>query len=366
MKIYLVGGAVRDQLLGRTVKEKDWVVIGSTPEEMVSKGFKPVGKEFPVFLHPKTHEEYALARTEKKVGKGYKGFVFYTAPKISLEEDLKRRDLTVNAMAQTVEGELIDPFHGQQDIEQRFLRHVSDAFQEDPVRLIRVARFASELPLFKVHPSTLALMKKMVANGEVDALVPERVWQECKRALSSSMPFRFFEELDACEALPTLFPGIELETNKGFSILKKEADHLSSGIIRWALLLHILKEEQVMQLNQRYKVPKTYADLSRLAAKYHKAFSELLSTNSEEQLLDFILGVDALRRPSRFNDLVKIFISCYKDIGQAIEMRLVVAIKAVKSVKPSAPPEPHHHRQKFAESLREDRLLAIRRALFAD
>ena len=187
MKIYTVGGAVRDELLGLPVKERDYVVVGATPEEMVKQGFKPVGKDFPVFLHPQTHEEYSLARTERKSGRGYKGFTVYAAPEVTLEEDLRRRDLTINAIAKAADGTLIDPFQGRQDLQNRVLRHVSEAFAEDPVRILRVARFAARFG-FEVHPETMALMQRMVKEGEADYLVPERVWQEFAKGLAEPHP----------------------------------------------------------------------------------------------------------------------------------------------------------------------------------
>lgn len=211
MKRYLVGGAVRDALLGLPVGERDWVVVGATPEEMVADGFQPVGKDFPVFLHPKTKEEHALARTERKSGRGYQGFTFHTGPEVTLEEDLVRRDLTVNAIAQDDEGRLHDPLGGQADVKARILRHVSPAFLEDPVRILRVARFHTRFaPLgFKVAPETIALMQEMVANGEVDHLVPERVWQEMARALMHDQPSTFFYTLRECGALARILPEVE-------------------------------------------------------------------------------------------------------------------------------------------------------------
>ena len=205
MKIYLVGGAVRDKLLGREIKERDYVVVGATPKEMESLGYKAVGKEFPVFLHPDTQEEYALARTERKVGKGYKGFEFYADPSVTLEEDLQRRDLTINAIAEDNAGHIIDPFNGKKDLEAKIFKHVSPAFSEDPVRILRVARFAARFPDFNVHPDTNKLMKDMVKNGEVNALVPERVWKEFSRALAEPSPERFFTILKDSDALPILF-----------------------------------------------------------------------------------------------------------------------------------------------------------------
>ncbi|MDP3033274.1 MAG: multifunctional CCA tRNA nucleotidyl transferase/2'3'-cyclic phosphodiesterase/2'nucleotidase/phosphatase, partial [Rhodocyclaceae bacterium] len=209
MQTYCVGGAIRDELLGLTVKDRDWVVVGATPEEMLEAGFKPVGRDFPVFLHPRTHEEYALARTEKKTAPGYAGFVFHTDPGVTLEDDLARRDLTINAIARAPDGSLIDPHGGQRDLAERVLRHVSPAFAEDPVRILRVARFAARFNDFSLAPETLALMQEMVANGEVDALVAERVWQELANGLMEAQPSRMFEILRACGALQRLLPELD-------------------------------------------------------------------------------------------------------------------------------------------------------------
>src|SRR6185437_11831 len=208
MEVYLVGGAVRDRLLGLPIRERDWVVVGARPQELESAGYVSVGKEFPVFLHPETREEYALARLERKVAPGYRGFTTQFSPDVTLEEDLRRRDLTINAMAQTAAGEIIDPYGGQRDLQARLLRHVSDAFTEDPVRILRVARFAARFAErgFAVSPDTLALLRTMAASGEVDALVPDRVWQETDRALGESRPDVFFETLRACGALTRIFP----------------------------------------------------------------------------------------------------------------------------------------------------------------
>jgi tRNA nucleotidyltransferase (CCA-adding enzyme) len=207
VKAYVVGGAVRDELLGLPLQDKDYVVVGATPEEMVQQGFKPVGKDFPVFLHPETHEEYALARTERKSGRGYKGFTVHAAADVTLEDDLRRRDLTINAMAKAEDGSLIDPFHGRKDLEAGVLRHVSEAFAEDPVRILRVARFAARFG-FRVADETLELMKNMVASGEADYLVPERVWQEFSRGLAEPRPELMFEVLDRCGLSEKLFNGV--------------------------------------------------------------------------------------------------------------------------------------------------------------
>ena len=210
MKVYLVGGAVRDTLLGFNGSDRDWLVVGSTPEEMVSLGYQPVGKDFPVFLHPETREEYALARTERKTARGYKGFTVYAAPDVSLEEDLARRDLTINSIAQDpLTHEVFDPYGGQQDLANKVLRHVTDAFREDPVRILRIARFAARFPEFSVAPETLELMQAMVAEGEVDALVSERVWQEIGRGLMAKQPSRMLQVLRACGALQRLLPEVD-------------------------------------------------------------------------------------------------------------------------------------------------------------
>ena len=212
LRVYLVGGAVRDKLLGLPVTERDWVVVGASPEEMLRRGFKAVGKDFPVFLHPRTKEEYALARTERKTGPGYRGFAFHAAPDVTLEQDLARRDLTINAIAETTDGELVDPFGGKRDLEQRLLRHVSPAFAEDPVRILRLARFAARYHRlgFKVAPETMALCQRMVAAGEVDALVPERVWQELAKALMEPSPEVFITVLRECGALARLMPEVDI------------------------------------------------------------------------------------------------------------------------------------------------------------
>lgn len=297
MKTYLVGGAVRDQLLGLNVKERDWVVVGATPELMLSKGYRPVGKDFPVFLHPKTKEEYALARTERKTAPGYQGFHFYAAPGVTLEEDLKRRDLTINAMAQTSEGEIIDPFGGRKDLENKLLHHVSGAFVEDPVRILRVARFAARFGNFTIHPETLHLMRDMVSCGEVNALVAERVWQEWQRALAESYPQRFFEILADCQALPVLFS--ELQNNAaGLAALKRAADISAKTLVRFAVLLHKLDLKKLSVLCQRYRVPREYKDLAVLVVRLWGDYLQILTADAA-QLLQLLEALDVFRRPER-------------------------------------------------------------------
>ena len=227
METYLVGGGVRDHLLGLAIKDRDWVVVGSSPEEMLAQGYQPVGKDFPVFLHPKTHEEYALARTERKSGKGYKGFTVYAAPDVTLEQDLERRDLTINAIAQADDGNLIDPYNGQQDLKDKVLRHVSPAFIEDPVRVLRIARFAARFG-FTIADETRQLIQKMVENKELDHLVPERVWQELAKALATEQPSLFFMALRDAGALKTLFP--DIERLFGVPQVKKWHPEIDTGI----------------------------------------------------------------------------------------------------------------------------------------
>lgn len=302
MEIYLVGGAVRDSLLGLPVTERDWVVVGATPAEMLTLGFQPVGKDFPVFLHPKTHEEYALARTERKTGKGYKGFAFYSAPDVTLIEDLQRRDLTINAIAQSEDGTLIDPYHGQIDLQRQLLRHVSTAFQEDPVRILRVARFAARFTEFNIHPSTLTLMQNMVAAGEVDALVAERVWQEFRRALESKQPWRFLEALETCQAFPTLFPQIKLSPQLKI-IFENAVLKTASPLIRFAVLTHHLNQTAINSLVSRYRIPREYSDLALLTAAWHDTYERVLTLPST-QIFELLKAADARRRPERFENFI--------------------------------------------------------------
>ena len=290
MKIYLVGGAVRDELLGLPARERDYVVAGATPEEMVRQGFKPVGKDFPVFLHPKTHEEYALARTERKSGRGYKGFTVYASPEVTLEEDLKRRDLTINAMAKAEDGTLIDPFDGKKDLEAGVLRHVSEAFAEDPVRILRVARFAARFG-FAVHASTMGLMKRMVDSGEADALVAERVWQEFARGLAEPRPELMFEVMQRAGFLQKAFPEIKAWPRR-FS---------GSLPVRFAVLAWSLEEKEVQALCDRLRAPNEVRELALTACRN----KEGLRSSSPESLLGLLKGADAFRRPERFAELLE-------------------------------------------------------------
>jgi len=334
MKTYLVGGAVRDKLLGLPVQDRDYVVVGSTPEEMVAKGFKPVGSDFPVFLHPETKEEYALARTERKSGHGYKGFKVYAAPDVTLEDDLLRRDLTINAMAEDESGQLIDPFKGAEDLRNGVLRHVSPAFAEDPVRILRAARFAARYAKwgFHVAHATNKLMREMVESGEVDHLVAERVWTELDRALGEARPSRFFETLRGCGALARLFPEIdalfgvpqpekhhpEVDTGVHVMLVLDAAAQLSPDTrVRFAALMHDLGKgntpqaewpqhigheergvELVKNFCRRLRVPNEHRDLAVLAARYH-AHCHRIAELRPTTVVDTLEALDAFRRPER-------------------------------------------------------------------
>ena len=339
MKIYLVGGYVRDQLLGLETKDRDWVVVGSTPEEMLQQDFRQVGKDFPVFLHPKTNEEYALARTERKVSAGYSGFSFHTSSEVTLEEDLIRRDLTINAIALSDDNELIDPFNGQADIKAKILRHVSPAFIEDPVRILRVARFAARFADlgFTIAEETQQLMTEMVNNGEVDSLVPERVWQETMRALSEKTPARFFEVLRDCGALKKLFPEVdqlwgvpqpekhhpEIDTGIHTMMVLTQAAKLSDDPkVRFSALVHDLgkgitpKEEWpkhiehesrgvplVEALCDRYRIPNDYRELAIIVTKYHLHYHRAAELR-DDTFLKTLESLDAFRRPERFEQFL--------------------------------------------------------------
>ncbi|HEY1491053.1 MAG TPA: multifunctional CCA addition/repair protein [Steroidobacteraceae bacterium] len=339
MQVYLVGGAVRDRLLGRTVQERDWVVVGAKPAQLEQLGYTPVGREFPVFLHPQTHEEYALARLERKVGPGYRGFTTQFSPEVTLEEDLKRRDLTVNAMAQAEDGQIIDPYGGQADLAARVLRHVSEAFVEDPVRILRVARFAARYAAlgFRVADQTLALMRRMTDAGEVAALVPERVWQETERALGEPQPQVYFEVLRECGALAVIFPEVDAlygvpqpprwhpEIDTGVHVmltLRYAAEHGAPATVRFAALTHDLgkactprarwpshhgHEELgvplIEALCERLKVPNAQRELAILAARNHTLVHRALEL-TPATVLKLFESCDAFRRPQRFAELL--------------------------------------------------------------
>jgi tRNA nucleotidyltransferase (CCA-adding enzyme) len=307
MKIYAVGGSVRDELLGRAVTDRDWVVVGATPAEMAAKGFRAVGSDFPVFLHPETHEEYALARTERKTAPGYRGFVVHASPEVTLEEDLRRRDLTINAIARADDGTLIDPFGGAGDLRRGILRHVSEAFAEDPVRILRVARFAARFA-FAVAPETMALMRRMVQAGEADHLVAERVWQELARGLVESQPARMIEVLGECGALARVLPEIDsLVTETGGTLLRARLEACSAPAlpIRFACLTLGLAAQAVAALCERINAPGECRDLAGMAAR-DRAAVEGAGSLGAEALLALLERTDAFRRPERLERLMEV------------------------------------------------------------
>jgi tRNA nucleotidyltransferase (CCA-adding enzyme) len=351
MKTYLVGGAVRDKLLGLPVKERDWVVVGGTPAVMQRMGYKAVGKDFPVFLHPKTKEEYALARTERKVSKGYKGFTFYAKKDVTLEEDLRRRDLTINAIAEDEQGNLIDPYSGQQDLKNRILRHVSPAFAEDPVRILRLARFASKLPEFKVHTGTNQLMQQMVKEGEVNALVAERVWQEFERALIEPAPQRFFEVLSNCHALSILFPMIKMN-GTGIVRLIDSLSTISSGTQRFAVLCHDISLANLKTLQQRYRIPQEYFDLAKLTINSLINYQNIEKADAET-LLQFLKNTDGLRRPKRFKNLLTVLSVCVDDDNAEQRNHLLLnSLIAIKEIDTKKLQDQNLSGPEFAKKLR--------------
>jgi tRNA nucleotidyltransferase (CCA-adding enzyme) len=339
MQVYLVGGAVRDRLLGREVPERDWVVVGATPAELERAGYIPVGRDFPVFLHPKTKEEHALARLERKVGPGYRGFTTEFSPAVTLEDDLRRRDLTINAMAEDDAGRVIDPYGGQRDLDARLLRHVSDAFAEDPVRILRVARFAARYaPLgFRVADETLALMKRMVADGEAAALVAERVWAETEKALGEQRPDVFIQVLRDCGALAVVYPEIdalfgvpqpakwhpEIDTGIHQLLALREAVRLGGGVaVRFAVLMHDLGKAltpaetlpahhghedtgvaPVETLCERLRVPNHLRELAIITTRFHTHVHRALEMRPDT-VVKTLESCDALRRPERFADFL--------------------------------------------------------------
>jgi tRNA nucleotidyltransferase (CCA-adding enzyme) len=307
MQVYLVGGAVRDQLLGLTepAPERDWVVVGATPEELQGAGYRAVGREFPVFLHPDTREEYALARLERKTGPGYRGFETRFSPDVTLEQDLQRRDLTINAMARAADGTLIDPYGGQRDLAQRLLRHVSPAFVEDPVRVLRVARFAARLRAlgFTLAPETRDLMRLMVANGEINALVPERVWREMQRALGDADPAVFFEILQDCGALALLLPELNWDA-AARQALQRAVRLGAEPSMRFAALLADTAPENIKTLCERLRVPNDYRELALLTARLHRRIAAA-ATLDAAGVLDLLEAADAFRRPDRFQLMLR-------------------------------------------------------------
>jgi tRNA nucleotidyltransferase (CCA-adding enzyme) len=400
MQVYLVGGAVRDALLGLTVKEHDWVVVGSSREELLRLKFREVGRDFPVFLHPDSHEEYALARLERKTGPGYRGFAVEFGPEVTLEEDLARRDLTINAIAKAADGTLVDPYGGQRDVEARLLRHVSPAFVEDPVRVLRVARFAARFaPLgFKVAPETMVLMRAMVERGEVQALVAERVWQETEKALRESTASEFFRVLRECGALKVIFPELdalfgvpqppqwhpEIDTGVHTLMVLDQAGRLSADTrIRFAALVHDLgkgttppaewpshrghEERSVALIDalcERLRVPSEYRDLSIIVARYHGNVHRAFELRPKT-ILEILEKTDAFRRAERFTQAL---IACEADSRGRLGLEnieypqrtyLQAARDAAALIKPSAEDLALKDGTKIAQRLHDARLHAM-------
>lgn len=402
MQIYQVGGAVRDSLLGLPVKDRDYVVVGATPDQMVAAGYRPVGKDFPVFLHPHTQQEYALARTERKTAKGYKGFSVYADPQVTLEEDLARRDFTINAIAQAEDGSLIDPFHGQADIQKKTLRHVTEAFSEDPVRILRAGRFLARFTDFSVAPETLALMRSMVAAGEVDALVPERVWQEIAKGLMEKQPSRMFEMLRECGALQVILP----ELNRLWGVPQTAIYHpeIDTGIhvmmvidyaakqgyslpVRFAALTHDLGKgttpadvlprhighelrsvDLIREVVARLRVPNDCKDLALVVAKYHGKLHAARQMKAST-LLQFLEELDAFRQRGRFEDFL---LACECDSRGRLGLEncplddaqhLSAALQAAGTVDAGAIAKTCHSPAHIKQSVAEARIHAIQSAL---
>jgi len=402
MQVYCVGGAVRDELLELPVKDKDFVVVGSTPQAMLDAGYKPVGKDFPVFLHPKTHDEYALARTERKSGSGYTGFVVHADENVTLEEDLSRRDFTMNAIAKGDDGRLIDPYNGVADIQARIIRHVSNAFVEDPVRILRAARFAARFADFTIADETLNLMHQMVQNGEVNALVPERVWQELSRGLMEAKPSHMFEALRACGALKVILP--ELDRLWGVPQPAQHHPEIDTGVhvmmvidyaaaqnfnlpVRFAALTHDLgkgttpidilprhighEERSVVMLkdvSKRLRVPNDCKELAHIVAKFHGKLHQA-SHMKPSTLLSFLMGVDAIRQPERFHDFLR---ACEADSRgrtglencELPETELVkIALQASSNIDAGEVARRFDNPEKIKQAVFEARLEAVKLAI---
>ncbi|HSH72001.1 MAG TPA: multifunctional CCA addition/repair protein [Methylophilaceae bacterium] len=399
MKVFTVGGAVRDELLGLPVKDHDHVVVGSTPAEMEAAGYKAVGKDFPVFLHPKTHEEYALARTERKTGPGYKGFQVHAEPGVTLEEDLARRDLTINAIARDENGNLVDPYHGVADIKARVLRHVSPAFSEDPVRILRAARFAARFTEFSVAPETYELMRQMVHAGEVDALVPERVWQELAKGLMESKPSRMFEVLRECGALARILPEVdrlwgvpqpalhhpEIDTGvHEMMVIDYAASQHYSLPIRFAALTHDLgkgttpadilprhigHEERSVDLLKdvckRLRVPNDCKELAHIVAKFHGKVHRVEEMRPDT-VMRLLQDTDAIRQPERFKEFL---LACESDAKGRTGFDnkpypqagyLMTALRAALDVDAGAVAKQHSEPEKIKSAVYDARLAAIK------
>lgn len=402
LEVYCVGGAVRDELLGLPIKDLDYVVVGSTIESMLGLGFKPVGKDFPVFLHPITHDEYALARTERKVGKGYKGFTIHADANVTLEDDLFRRDFTMNAIAKTAEGKLIDPHDGQLDIKRKIIRHVGSAFVEDPVRILRAARFSARFSDFTIASETMSLMQQMVSEGEVDALISERVWQELSKGLMEAKPSRMFEVLRACGALQKILP--ELDRLWGVPQPEKHHPEIDTGVhvmmtidyaakqnfglpVRLATLLHDLGKgttpkdilprhighdergaKLVKDVSQRLRLPNDCSQLAYIVAKFHIKEHQVMSMKPST-LLTFLIQLDAFRQPDRFEAFLQ---ACEADargrlglesipIPQAEVMRK--ALVAANNINAGEIAKQQNSPEKIKQAIFDARLVAVKATL---
>ena len=376
MKIYAVGGAVRDELLGLPVKDRDYVVVGAAPEDMIRLGYRPVGKDFPVFLHPQTHEEYALARTERKTARGYTGFQVYAAPDVTLEQDLSRRDLTINAIARDAQGHLIDPYGGAADLKRGVLRHVSPAFAEDPVRILRVARFAARFG-FKVAPATQRLMRAMVEAGEADALVAERVWQELALGLMEAAPSKMFALLRSCGALERVLPELAAAwAARGAYARSRRALDCAAACghaleVRYAVLGCALAglpapERELRRMSARLRAPAEARDLAVLALR-HREDIGLGAKPGAEACVSLLQACDAWRRPARFEQLLQAVESCNAGSARsfAASARLLAALAAARAVDAGAIARREAEPHKIAAQLRRARVAAVESAMAA-
>ena len=364
LDVYIVGGAVRDELLGRQAGDRDWVVVGSTPEELIGRGFIPVGADFPVFLHPITKEEFALARTERKTGRGYKGFTFYTGPDVTLEDDLNRRDLTINAMALKPDGEIVDPLAGTQDLENRVLRHVGPAFEEDPVRILRLARFAARFSDFSIAPETLALCRRMVSAGEADTLVAERVWQEISRGLVSEKPSRLFDVLAQCDALPVVMPGFEWNTVVGERLDALAQRSRSSLSAMYAVAL--LTSEDREALSVRLRASNECAQWARLLPtvfEYCERDPKWVTPQAADQVLALIEAADGVRRHERLAALVSIVYQLLEKPADRLQS-LLLAANSVKAGTIAQPLQAAGAKA-ISQAVRAARLAAVQERLMA-
>lgn len=375
MQRYLVGGAVRDRLLGLPIKDRDWVVTGATPEEMLAAGFTPVGQDFPVFLHPQTHEEHALARTERKSGRGYKGFEFFASPEVTLEDDLARRDLTINAIAQAEDGTLIDPYGGQQDLAARRLHHVSPAFREDPLRVLRVARFAARYAGlgFEVATDTLALMREIREAGELEYLTPERVWQEFEKALGTQSPLVFLQVLQRVDATTILFPELApFDFDRLLPVFEQTELQQQSSHWRLAILLTIATEKQeldaaqslIRQLCNRLRIPNRYRDMALVMRQWGRALAEFCEQPAEIQL-DTLAALQLLRHPEKLTDALSAALLMRQKPEQQkiLEPIIKQRITALQAVEPKTLLEEGFSGKSLGEELRRRQLMICREPL---